>query len=97
MKEKKKLKVQTNNRKAVFSALEDWCTFSIGKPHDFIEVTEWSNGEGYDVQLCDSQKTVLFSFTWGQFQLIKKLIKHLDESTNNSTEGESRSDSQINS
>jgi hypothetical protein len=71
--------------------------FSFGKPDDFIEVTEWSNGEGYDVQVCDSQRTDTFPVTWGQFQLIKKLIKHLDESTNNSSEGESRSATEINS
>jgi hypothetical protein len=94
---KKKQKFKIENRRSVFSPLEDWCTFSIGKTHDFIEVTEWTNGEGYDVQICDSQRTVLSSFTWGQFQLIKKLIKHLDESTNNSSEGESRSATQINS
>lgn len=86
---KKQLKIETSNRKAVFASLEDWCIFSIGKPHDLVEVTEWSNGEGYDVQICDSQRTDTFSVTWGQFQLIKKLIKHLDEDTFNSTEAKS--------
>lgn len=83
MKEKKQLKLETSNRKAIFASLADWCTFSIGKPDDFVEVTEWSNGEGYDVKIYDSQNTQIFYVTYGQIQLIKKLIKKLDNDNAN--------------
>ena len=39
--------IETYERKANFAELESWCY--IAKPHDFIEVTEWHNGEGFDV------------------------------------------------
>jgi hypothetical protein len=44
----------------------------LAKKNDFIEVTEWGNGEGYDITLSDNQ---IISITIGQFNAIKKLIK----------------------
>jgi hypothetical protein len=68
------------NRKAVFSELKDYCTFSVINPErgDFMEVTEWYNGEGFDVEINGVDKTS-FSMTHGQFTLLKKLIKELDK------------------
>jgi hypothetical protein len=47
------------------------------KPDDFIEVSLWHNGEGFDVTLSDNGDQ-RFCLTWGQFKAIKKLIKELD-------------------
>ena len=44
----------------------------LAKEDDFIEVTEWKNGEGYDIAFSDKQ---VISITIGQFDAIKKLIK----------------------
>jgi len=60
---------------AAFASLKD---FDIGgKPDDFIEVSLWHNGEGFDAHLS-SHGEQHFQLTWGQFKALKKLIKELD-------------------
>ena len=48
-----------------------------GRVDDFIEVSLWHNGEGFDVTLS-SNGDQRFCLTWGQFKALKKLIKELD-------------------
>jgi hypothetical protein len=48
------------------------------KPEDFIEVSLWHNGEGFDVNL-NSNGEQRFCLTWGQYKALKKLIKELDK------------------
>lgn len=45
----------------------------LAKEHDFIQVTEWSNGEGYSITINDST----YEFTLGQIEAINYLIKSL--------------------
>lgn len=45
---------------------------------DFIEVTLWHNGEGFDVNI-NSHGEQRFQLTWGQFKAIRKLLKELDD------------------
>ena len=49
-----------------------------------VEVTEWTNGEGYDIRIHVSNNYEDIQLTSGQFDAIKKLIKTLkkDEHTN---------------
>ncbi len=71
-----KEKIEKYNRKAIFSTLKDY-EFTC-KEHSYIEVTEWNNGEGFDVNVCNyTDKTI--ALTHGEFKLIKKLIKKLEE------------------
>ena len=50
----------------------------LAKPHDFIEVSLWHNGEGFDAHLSrDGEQTIRLS--WGEFKALKKLIKELDK------------------
>jgi hypothetical protein len=49
-----------------------------GKPDDFIEVSLWHNGEGFDVNL-NSNGEQRFCLAWGQFKALKKLVKELDQ------------------
>lgn len=44
---------------------------------DFIEVSMWHNGEGFDAHLS-SHGDQFFHLSWGQFKALKKLIKELD-------------------
>jgi len=67
--------MKTYTRKTVLSDLKKHCTFA--KEHDFVEITEWINGEGFDVTI-DSTNKETFSLTNGQFNLLKKLVKKLD-------------------
>ncbi len=76
----KKKKISTSNRKSAFASLEDFCVFSSGERKDkgdFIEVTEWSNGEGYDILISDRDGDKQFSLTWGQYEAMKKCFKKL--------------------
>lgn len=70
-----KKKFKTELRKSVNSQIGDYCYLS--KEHDFIEVTEWQNGDGVDVFLSSSGEQRI-AITWGQFKLLKKLVKQLE-------------------
>lgn len=63
-------------RKAVFSELQKYDP--IANDNDFIEVIEWKNGDGFDVQIAGKFSTRFFELTWGEYTAIKKLVKELD-------------------
>jgi hypothetical protein len=63
--------MKINNRRAIMQPLNT----GIHKDHDFIEVTEWTNGEGWDVTLSDRS----FSLHYTEFRMLKKIIKHLEK------------------
>jgi hypothetical protein len=44
-----------------------------------LEVTEWTNGEGYDIHISDSEGERQFNLTWGQFKALKACIKKIDK------------------
>jgi len=62
-------------RKAVFSYLKKYD--HIANEQDFIEVTEWKNGEGFDVEIVGKLST-RFQLTRGEYTALKKLVKKLD-------------------
>ena len=41
------------------------------KIDDFIQVTEWANGEGWDISIDDNP---VISLTWGQLDAINYLV-----------------------
>jgi hypothetical protein len=53
-----------STRKTVYADLNLYC--HMAKPHDVIEVTEWTNGEGWDVALGNRQ----LMLTHGELQAI---------------------------
>ena len=55
-------------RKAIFTELKPYDIFA--KEHDFMEVCEWNNGEGFDVTKNEQQ----FSLTWGQWECLQALV-----------------------
>lgn len=65
-------KIEVRKRNSVFVPLED----AWHKEHDFIEVTEWSNGEGWDITISED-KYVSLHFT--EFAVIKELIALLEK------------------
>lgn len=66
--------MKTYQRKAVFSGLEKYD--HLANENDFIEVTEWYNGEGFDVEIVGRLST-RFQLTWGEFDALKKCIKEI--------------------
>lgn len=75
MKDKKK-NIDLYDRKAAFTELKQFCHLS--KEHDFVEVTEWHNGEGFDINVSSSIDSFM-SVSYGQFNAIKSLIKELEK------------------
>lgn len=62
-----------SKRKAVCDMLTNYCVFA--KEQDYIEVTEWTNGDGYDIDL-NGKKHI--SLTHGEVEAISYLTKSLD-------------------
>jgi hypothetical protein len=69
-----KKNIENYNRKAVFCNLKEFD--AIAKEHSHIEITEWKNGEGFDLNVYNySDKNI--SISYGEFNVIKKLVKKL--------------------
>lgn len=62
------------NRKSINDNLKKYDY--LAKDDDFIEVTEWTNGEGYDITINDK----IISLTSGQLDAINYLTKSLEYS-----------------
>ena len=65
------------NRKSVNDKLKRYDY--LAKDEEYIEVTEWTNGEGYDITIND--KTI--SLTEGQLNAIDYLVKSLEYKLDN--------------
>ena len=65
------------NRKCLFSEIGSYCYLS--KPNDYVEITEWTNGEGVDINISDGAGNRTISMTWGEFKLVKKMMKTIYE------------------
>ena len=50
----------------------------LAKHNDFIEVSEWHNGEGYDITINDKH----FSLTDGELKAINHLVSILEVASN---------------
>jgi len=66
--------IENYNRKTVFCNLKEFDV--IAKEHSYIEITEWKNGEGFDLNVYNySDKNT--SISYSEFNVIKKLVKKL--------------------
>lgn len=65
--------MEFNSRKAVNDKLKKYDY--LAKDEDFIEVVEWTNGEGYDITINDDK---IISLTRGQIDAINYLVKSLE-------------------
>ena len=63
--------IETSTRKAKWTSLKPYCHHS--KEHDYIEITDWSNGEGFDVNINDKKH---LSLTWGQWEALQVLVAY---------------------
>jgi len=69
--------IHLSNRKAKFTNLKPYCHFA--RQDDYIEVTEWSNGEGYDVTIHNVDGIKHMSLTMGEFDALTVLINYRGE------------------
>ena len=69
-------KINTYYRRAVSA---DLTVFDIlAKPNDFIEVSEWHNGDGYDITINERH----FLLTDGELKAINHLVSILEVASN---------------
>lgn len=74
--EDNKYEVDKYKRDSVFAELKQF-DLGFAKEHDYIEVTEWKNGEGVDVDINTIQSQ-RFQLTWGQYEALKYLVSKLE-------------------
>jgi hypothetical protein len=48
------------------------------KIDDFLEVTEWSNGKGFDLHINHNNLGQFISMTWGEFTALQVLANYRD-------------------
>lgn len=72
----KQYEIDTYQRRSEFALLNQWCV-GYGGEHDYIEVTEWANGSGFDVDIETNQRQ-RFQLTWEQFKALKALINKIE-------------------
>lgn len=63
------------NRRSVFLELKHYDHLS--KPNEFLEITEWHNGEGFDVTIGERH----FQFTWGEFEALNVAARYKGDSS----------------
>ena len=68
------MSIEVSKRRAVFAELKPYCTHS--GEHDYMEVTEWSNGEGYDIHIDRRRGSEKFSLTYGEWELLQVLMNY---------------------
>jgi hypothetical protein len=64
--------IEETKRRAVFSELKGYCIHA--GDNDYMEVTQWSNGEGYDISIDRKNGQEKFSLTFGEFDLLTVLM-----------------------
>lgn len=68
--------MEIKQRKTIFDDLKKYCI--LADKNDYIEITEWTNGEGHDVTISSKSGTRNFSLTYGELEAINYLIKTMD-------------------
>jgi hypothetical protein len=64
--------VKVSQRRAVFAELKGYCSHS--KENDYMEVTEWSNGEGFDIVIDRYRGSDKFSLSYGEWEMLQVLM-----------------------
>jgi hypothetical protein len=73
--------IKKQERNSYYSEIKDFCHFA--KPDDTMEITEWGNREGFDLRIeqkiGESHFTNDLKFTFGEFELLNKLVKKINK------------------
>ena len=70
--------MEIKNRRCIIEYLNKFDI--MAKKDDFIEVCEWTNGEGFDISITDKK---IISLTRGELEAIDFLTKALDYNIDN--------------
>ena len=66
------MSIEVSHRRAVSAELKAYCMHS--GDHDYMEVTEWANGEGYDISIDRKRGMERFSLSYGEWELLQVLF-----------------------
>lgn len=66
------MSIEVSHRRAVSAELKAYCHHA--GDHDYMEVTEWSNGEGYDICIDRKRGMERFSLSHGEWELLQVLF-----------------------
>lgn len=72
-------------RKTVSSKLKGYDPFATNS--DFMEVTEWENGEGFDIFISTQRQDKSFSLTFGEAALLNILV-NVDKESNDACDND---------
>ena len=67
--------MKTYYRESCFLPLKDYCHFA--RNEDFIEITMWGNGEGFDVKISSVMGNKEIQLTFGEFEALTKTLSEL--------------------
>jgi len=71
------MNIEVNTRKAVSTSLKDYCYFS--GEDAFIEATEWTNGEGWDITINTKSGDKIIALTHGEMRALIVLTNYAGE------------------
>jgi hypothetical protein len=66
--------MKTYARDSKFTELKNYCHMS--SQDDFMEITEWHNGEGFDIVVSNKNNEQRFSLTHGQYECLQAMIAY---------------------
>jgi hypothetical protein len=66
--------IEVNKVRSLFTELKPYDVFATGD--DYISITEWHNGEGFDVDLHSHTTKQLFQLSWGEFDALTTLVNY---------------------
>jgi len=69
--------IDVYKRNAKWQKIKPYCHFA--KDDCFIEVTEWYNGEGFDVLIEKDGNSQRFSLTMGEWECLTALVNYKDD------------------
>ena len=74
---KDEVEIVETTRRTLYCNLEPF-DHGFAKKQDFVEIVEWINGGGFDV-LVETNNTVRFSLSWGQYDAITHIVEKLNK------------------
>jgi hypothetical protein len=69
--------ILVDKRISKFTELKPYC--HLVKAHDFAEICEWSNGEGFDATVSAGNSDQKISLTYGQWEALQVLVSYKAE------------------
>lgn len=73
--------METTQRISIWDDLKKYGATASEK--DYIEITEWINGDGYDIDICENSRLKHISLSYGEIAAIDFLIKQLEYNRSN--------------